>query len=277
MRRDVASDDEVNAAERRHWNDAYWASVWPRREVMTSAVTDLLLKHLDLHPGERVLDVGSGGGTVTIAAAARVGPGGSVVGADISVPLVELSRGRAADQQVSNVSFCVADVQRDTVSGAPFDVAVSQFGVMFFDEPVTAFANIRRHLAPGGRLAFACWQARERNPWFVGPALAGFAPPPPPPAPGKSPTGPFAFSDPKRVAEILAGAGWKSPVRNAYELVATVDRDALTDRGQLRFLGVPEDALEDAERAVDEQLRPLQTADGRIDAPLAVQIFTAQT
>jgi SAM-dependent methyltransferase len=273
----VASDDDANVIERRRWNDTYWASVWPKREVMTSAVTDLLLNHLDLHADQRVLDVGSGGGTTTIAAGDRVGPGGSVVGADISVPLVELARSRVAVKQITNVSFCVADVQRETVPGAPFDVAVSQFGVMFFDEPVTAFANIRRHLAPGGRLAFACWQPVERNPWFIGPALAGYAEAPPPPAPGKSPTGPFSLSDPERVGEILAGAGWKSPVRTPYELVATVDRDAVIDVGQLAFLGVPEDSFDAARRAVEEQLAPLQTAEGRIQAPLAVQIFTAQT
>ena len=203
-------DDEANVVERRRWNDACWASVWPKREAMTSSVTEILLSHLDLRTGERVLDVGSGGGITAIAAVDRVGPGGSVVGADISAPLVELASRRAADRQIPNLSFCVADVQRDTVPGAPFDVAVSQFGVMFFDEPVTAFANIRRHLAPGGRFAFACWQPIERNPWFLGPALADFALAPPPPAPGKSPTGPFSLSDPERVGEILAGAGWKS-------------------------------------------------------------------
>lgn len=269
-------DDEANVVERRRWNDACWASVWPKREAMTSSVTEILLSHLDLRTGERVLDVGSGGGITAIAAVDRVGPGGSVVGADISAPLVELASRRAADRQIPNLSFCVADVQRDTVPGAPFDVAVSQFGVMFFDEPVTAFANIRRHLATGGRFAFACWQPIERNPWFLGPALADFALAPPPPAPGKSPTGPFSLSDPERVGEILAGAGWKSTSRTPVELVAIVDRDAIVDDGQLAFLGVPEDSFDDARRAVDEQLAPLQTADGRIRASLSVQIFTAQ-
>jgi SAM-dependent methyltransferase len=273
----LASDDEANVAERQRWNDAYWSSVWPKREVMTSPVTDILLSHLGLRTGERVLDIGSGGGTTAIAAADRVGPEGSVVGADISAPLVDLACRRVADQQIPNVSFWVADAQRDTVPGAPFDAAVSQFGVMFFDEPVTAFANILRHLAPGGRLAFACWQPIERNPWFVGPALADYAAAPPPPAPGKSATGPFSLSDPKRVGEVLAAAGWKSTVRDPYELVATVDRDTIIDDGQLAFLGVPEDAFDDARRAVDEQLAPLQTADGRIQAPLSVQIFAAHT
>jgi SAM-dependent methyltransferase len=273
----LTADKEPNAAERQRWNDAYWASVWPKREVMTSAVTKMLLSHLDLRAGERVLDIGSGGGTTTIAAADRVAPGGSIVGADISVPLVDLARSRAAERQLPSVSFQVADVQRDTVPGAPFDVAVSQFGVMFFDEPATAFANIRGQLVAGGRLAFACWQAIERNPWFVGPAVARFAPPPPPPGPGKSPTGPFSLSDPERVIEVLAAAGWRDVRRTPYELTATVDRDAIIDGGQLRFLGVPEDSSDEARRAVDEYLRPLETADGRIQAPLSVQIFTAHT
>ena len=97
-----------------------------------------------------------------------------------------------------NVSFCVADVRQDTVAGAPFDVVMSQFGVMFFDEPETAFANIHSLLAPGGRIVFSCWQPIERNPWFPGVALAGLVPPPPAPEPGKSPTGPFALGDHER-------------------------------------------------------------------------------
>ena len=173
----MADDMETNAAERRRWNDAYWASVWPKREQLTTAVTGVLLDHLGLSEGDKVLDIGSGGGAATIAASRLVGARGSVVGADISAPLVELARHRALDQRAGNVSFLVADVQHETIPGAPFDAAMSQFGVMFFDEPETAFANIRRHLVAGGRLGFACWQSVEKNPWFIGPALAGYVPP----------------------------------------------------------------------------------------------------
>jgi SAM-dependent methyltransferase len=272
----VVAIDETNAAERRRWNDADWTSVWPRREAMTSVVTDVLLSHLELRDGERLLDIGSGAGAATLAAAKRVGPDGEVVGADISVALVELASRRAAEQGTANARFLVTDVQREPVPGAPFDVASSQFGVMFFDEPVTAFANIRRQLVPGGRLGFVCWQAMERNPWFLGPAVAPFAPSPPSPAPGKSPTGPFSLSDPARVHQLLTDAGWTSVNRAPYELEATVDWDAVVGDGQLKFLGVPDESLTEARRAVEAHLATLQTADGRIRTPLSVQVFTAQ-
>ena len=136
------------------------------------------------------------------------------MGADISAPLLELARARGEAQGARNVSFVVADVQRETVPGGPFDAAVSQFGVMFFDEPETAFANIRRQLVGGGRLGFACWRAPDLNPWFPGPALAGIVPPPPPPAPGKSPTHPFSLADPEHTAGFSRrAAGARSPTR----------------------------------------------------------------
>jgi SAM-dependent methyltransferase len=264
-----------NEAERKRWNDEYWASVWPRREQLTSAVTDPLLERLSLAPGERVLDVGSGGGTSALAAGPVIGPTGSVVGADISAPLVAFATRRARDLGVANVGFVNADVQRDTIDGGPFTAAMSQFGVMFFDEPVVAFANIRAQVEPGGRLAFACWQGTEKNPWFVGPALGPFIRPPPQPGPGKSPTGPFTLADAQHTMNILTAAGWSSIDRSAYERMVTVDRDAILDDAQLTFLGVPERRLDEAKGAVDNHLAGLRRDDGRYNAPLAFQIFTA--
>jgi SAM-dependent methyltransferase len=271
----VADEAESNASERRRWNDEYWASVWPKREQMTSAVTRILLDRVGLRKGENVLDIGSGGGVTTLAAGRLVGDGGAVVGADISALLVELARARAVDQRAANVSFRVADVQHDTVPGTPFDAAISQFGVMFFDEPVTAFANVRRQLVPGGRVGFACWQPIEKNPWFVGPALAGYVPTPTPPAPGKSPTGPFSLSDPERVIDVLTASGWSDVAPDPRELLVEVDREAIVDDGQLTFLGVPDASFEMARQAVEQHLARLEGGDGRIQAPLAFQIFTA--
>jgi SAM-dependent methyltransferase len=271
----VTEEAQTNAAERRRWNDEYWASVWPKREQLTNVVTGLLLGHLGLIAGEKVLDVGSGGGTTTLAAGRLVGDRGSVLGADISAPLVDLARQRALDQRAANVSFLVADVQHDTIPGAPFDAAMSQFGVMFFDQPDTAFANIRHHLLPGGRLGFACWQSVENNPWFVGPALAKFVPSPPAPAPGKSPTGPFSLSDPRRVVEVLASSGWTGVQHKPHDVVVNVDREAIVDDHQLTFLGVAAPSFDDARRAVEDHLKRLTGSDGRIQAPLSFQIFTA--
>src|SRR5579862_3786418 len=213
-----------NEPERRRWNDPAWAAAWPRRERLTMTVTDALLGQARLHAGDRVLDIGTGGGVAALAAARIVGDG-AVVGVDISRPLVDLARARARAQGANNLSFTVADAQQEPVPGAPFDVAISQFGVMFFDEPATAFANIREQLVGGGRLAFACWRGAELNRWFPAPALAGLAPPPPPPAPGKSATGPFSLSDAQQTAALLEAGGWREVACTPYDVVATVDLD----------------------------------------------------
>ncbi len=266
---------ETNEAERQRWNDERWAALWPRRERLTDAVTALLLDAAAPAPGERVLDVGCGGGRTSLAAARAVGEHGSVVGADLSAPLSALAERRAREAGVENVTFSVLDMQTDTVEGDPFDLALSQFGVMFFDEPVVAFANIRAHLAPGGRLVFVCWQAPERNPWFFGASLAALVPPPPAPAPGKSATGPFALADPERTASILRSAGLREIRRSAHELAVDAPRDAVFDETQLDLMGVPPDKLAIARAAVDEHMRQFERSPGRSRFPLAFQIFEA--
>lgn len=185
----------ANEAEQARWNDDYWTTVWPRRERLTDQVTPKLLAHLEPQPGDAVLDVGCGGGRTTIAIGKAVGPTGRAVGYDLSGPLLDLATRRAEEEGSGNTRFVRDDAQTAAFEGAPFDAATSQFGVMFFDEPATAFANICRHVQPGGRLAFACWQPASANPWNVGAMLAPFAPPPPPrrpggarPAPSRCPT-----------------------------------------------------------------------------------------
>jgi SAM-dependent methyltransferase len=244
---------------------------------MTAAVTATLLGHVALESGESVLDVGAGGGRTTIAAARRVSPDGKAIGADISEPLVALARQRAAADGATNARFVVADVQTAPLDGGPFDVAMSQFGVMFFDEPVVAFTNIRAHMRVGGRLAFVCWQDLGDNPWFVGAVLQPFCPPLPRPGPGKNATGPFALADPDYTAGILAGAGWSAIERTPHRKTATVEAEVLVDADSyLRFLGIADDRLPEARAACEAHLAPLRRADGRYDAPLAFQVFTAR-
>jgi SAM-dependent methyltransferase len=266
---------ETNDAERRRWNDAYFTSLWPKRERLTDQVTGYVLEALALRSGEHVLDVGCGGGKTSIEAARAVGADGSVVGADVSEPLTRLARQRAEEAGVENVVFQVVDVQTDPVEGAPFGVAMSQFGVMFFDEPVTAFTNIRTQLEPGARLVFACWQWAESNPWLFSAAIAEFLPQPPAPAPGKSPTGPFAFADPERTTGILEAAGFVDVVRTAHALDVDVPEDSVVDDLQLSFIGVPEDQLPAARAALDAHMQQFRLGSGLSRFPLRFQLFRA--
>jgi SAM-dependent methyltransferase len=267
----------ANEAQRRHWNDEVRFSAWRRREPLTAAVTGVLLEHAGLVRGERVLDVGSGGGRTTIAAARQVGPEAGALGADISEPLVSLARQRAETAGVTNARFTVADAQVARLDEAPFDVAISQFGVMFFDETAAAFANIRALARQGGRLTFVCWQALTDNPWFAAPAVEQFLPPPPSAGPGKNAVGPFTLADPQYTAGVLAEAGWSAVDRTPYRRVVTVERQVLLDdEAYLRFLGVAEDRLAEARAACERHLVPLQRGDGNYDAPLAFQVFTAR-
>jgi len=265
----------ANEVERQRWNDELWTAVWPRRERFTDAVSPSLLDAAALQPGERVLDVGSGGGKTSLAAGLAVGADGAVLGADFSVALCELATRRATEAGATNVTFRVVDMQTGALGGEPFDVALSQFGVMFFDEPVTAFANIRAHLRPGGRLAFACWQSIDRNPWFFAPAVAEFLPPPPPPAPGKSPTGPFVLGDLERTTEILLSAGFADVRSTAHELAVEVPEDSVVDKAQLEFMGVPPDHLDVAMTAVAEYMSQFVVSPTLSRFPLAFQVFEA--
>jgi SAM-dependent methyltransferase len=266
----------ANEAERRRWNDERWASAWPNRERLTDQVTPFLLEALALQQGEAVLDVGCGGGMTSLAAARLVGTGGAVVGADLSRPILALARRRAADAVAANVSFVQADIQVDRVGNGLFDVVMSQLGVMFFDNPIAAFANICDHLRPGGRLGFACWQPSARNPWFSGPVLARFVPAAPDPPEGTSATGPFTLGEPERVVSILGTAGFTGISRAGHEVISVAPDDAVFDDAQMRMMGIPDSVVDEARHAVALHLSQFRQAGGLCRFPLAFWIFTAR-
>ena len=265
----------MNQSQRRQWNDERMVAGWPRRERISNRATPVVIRAARPQPGERFLDIGSGGGKLTLAAAAAVGPSGYAVGADISEPMVRWAEGRVADAGVENASFEVGDMQSAKIPGGPFDAAVSQFGVMFFEDPVAAFRNIRWHLKAGGRLTFICWGRPEKNEWFPGPVLAPFQPPAAPPQPGLAQVGPFAFADPKRSRRILAEAGFDNIVRTPRKLVVRVPEDSIADPSTVDNLKLPPDEHRSATEALEAHYARFRQPDGLSRFEIAVQLFAA--
>ncbi len=148
-------------------NGLRWASVADRIEAQLEPIADILFEYTELVPGERVLDVGCGGGVTTRRAAIDVDPGGSVTGLDVAENLIELARSVPATGVP--IAWRVGDAQRDVLAPGHHDIVISRFGVMFFDHPVDAFANLARTTREGGRLVMAVWQPRDESEVFQRP------------------------------------------------------------------------------------------------------------
>jgi len=193
---------------------AYWdraGQVWVEHQALLdrlmAPIAQAVVEAAGPVNGEAVLDVGCGSGATTFTAAWRTGPTGRAVGVDISGALVELARRRAGEDGIEGVEFLLADAQTHAFK-PEFDAIVSRFGVMFFPDPVAAFANLRRAMKPGGRLAFAAWRSPEENPLSLVPLQAAAPFLSEIPKFEKDAPGRFAFADPDRVRTILADAGW---------------------------------------------------------------------
>jgi len=204
--------EQVNADQLAFWNGPggrTWVERQAHTDITLTRVSEALLALAAPRAGERVLDVGCGCGATTLDVARAVGPSGHVVAMDISAPMLDEGRRRAAAAGLANVDWQQADPATAELDG--FDLLVSAFGLMFFGDPVAAFANMRRAANPGARMAFVSWRALAENPWIGVPMRAAAAHLPPRPRPNPHAPGMFAFADPQRVAEILAAAGWTPP------------------------------------------------------------------
>jgi len=198
----------VNVEQAEAWNGAsgrHFIEQRERHERMRGRLTARLLAGAQIEDGENVLDIGCGCGDTTILAA-RATRSGHALGADLSQIQVAEARRLAASAGVTNARFEVADAQVHPFQAGIFDLMLSNFGVMFFDDPAAAFGNLRKALRRGGRLAFLCWRSRDENPFFA----LGFAETAavlnlrelsgPPTA--------FSLADTDRVSALLSGAGF---------------------------------------------------------------------
>ncbi len=184
-------------------------------DPMFAPFATLLANAMPADQPARVLDVGCGTGAVSLKIASRLGSGGHCTGVDISTPLITRAIKRAASAGLP-VDFRVGDAQRLALLPASFDRIVSRFGVMFFDDPVMALANLRQATRSGGSLHAIAWRSATENPFMTAaeratahlltlPARVADAP------------GQFAFADRERVIGILTDAGWQD-----IEVVARV-------------------------------------------------------
>lgn len=277
----------ANAEQAVYWNSApglKWVENEALLDGMMAAVLERLLGLAAPRPGEVVLDIGCGTGASTLALAAAVAPGGRVVGADISEPQIARARERVAEARLEGVAFQVADVQSHDLGAGAFDLVASRFGVMFFAEPAAAFANMRRAMRPGGRLAFAAWAPMAENPWFVIPRDAAVARVGAVPAEPAGSPGPFGLDDIARGVDLLARAGLVGVSGRTEAVTLTlacspaVAGALATSLGPaariLRDRGGDADDAAAIARAVSDRLAPYAAADG-LRVPARINFFEA--
>jgi ubiquinone/menaquinone biosynthesis C-methylase UbiE len=278
------ADDGPNLAQIEYWNATAgetWARFQDHLDRQLAPLGTEAMRSLDVAAGERLIDIGCGCGQTTLDLARRVGPQGAVLGVDISRPMLEVARRRAGAAPDLTVSFREADVQSADLGVSVFDAAFSRFGVMFFSDPVAAFANLRQALKPDGRLTFVCWRPFDENPWMAAPLAAALPLLPPLQTVDPLAPGPFAFADADRVRAILSDAGFADIDIRAHD--TRIGGGDVEQALQLAFRVGPLGAAlrEDPSRAglvADAVRRVLEdhlTPDGVL-MPAAVWIVTAR-
>ncbi len=220
--------DSPNAAQIADWNSTVgegWARTYEMRDRFHANLTRAVLEFASPRPGERVLDIGCGCGGTTLLLADRVAPQGLVTGVDISAPMLAVAERRAAEEHL-RARFIQADASVHDFVPESFDLAFSQFGVMFFANPAAAFANIRRALKRQGRLVFICWRGPSENPWSGVPEETAkpFLPPAKPAAPDAP--GRYSFADPERVRGILTEAKFRNVEMRKFDASVDLGRSA---------------------------------------------------
>jgi len=266
----AASVQTVNTDQAAAWNGdegRNWTEHADQYNRHTRRHRQRLLDANLFNPGDVALDIGCGTGKAA-RDVARIVTDGSVVGIDLSAQMLELAEHLAEAEGLANVTFVQGDVQVHPFDSASFDVALSSFGAMFFDDAHAAFANIGQALRPGGQLALLTWQDPRNNDWLMTLrevfAMGRTLPFPPPAAPT-----PFSLADPDRVHTLLAAAGYDGIKLTAFNepihFGDTVD-DALAFARTMGIVrGLTDELSDDQVEACFRELRDVFVARTRPD------------
>ena len=272
-----------NADQRDYWNSqGNWVSQQRSMDALFQPVTDLVLRTAALQQDDQVLDIGCGTGASVLDISDQLGAEGHVHGVDIAETLLNMARDRLAER--SNATLTLADAA-EAALGGPYDVVVSRFGVMFFNDTVAAFRNIASAVKPGGRFVLGTWGWAKDNPFFMMPArvaksVLGEMPPI-----DRTLPGPFAMEDAARIIPQLDAAGLSDVqcTPTPVDLTPPVDLNRSVD--QYLQIGPAKRAIEHYQPP-PEQLSELRTAmsvelaklkqDGVIKVPALINLYTAR-
>ena len=286
---DTISAVGANTEATEAWDGPLYDRFVQFRDVMTTGLGahgEEALRLFGPRPGQRVLDIGCGFGDATQHIAGLVGPEGETFGVDVSPRFIETATAETQAAGVENARFAALDVEVGDLGG-PYDLAFSRFGTMFFAGPVTALRNVRRSLAPGGRLVMVVWRRRMDNEWMykaqtIVEAIVSR------PEEYDEPTcgpGPFSMADADTTSDILRHAGYVDIALRRCDLPIAVGKDvqeaidlvmAIGPAGEiLRLAGDRAAHLHGEVRsALEAGLAEFQTAEGLI-APASTWIVTA--
>jgi SAM-dependent methyltransferase len=212
-----------------HWNSLAghaWVDAQAVLDQMLAPLQDLLVAAVRAASVRSVLDVGCGTGSTTVAVAQTLGTTGRCVGVDISEPMLAAAAARA-EREHAQATFIRADAQTHPFEPASFDMIVSRFGVMFFDDFVQAFANLRRAARSNAGLCVVTWRSAAENPFMTTAERA--AAPLLPSVPPRRQDGPgqFALADLSRVRRILEDSGWVGIDIQPIDVACTLPENAL--------------------------------------------------
>lgn len=272
----------VNTAQEQVWNGEEgrrWTEHHRRLDRMAEPANGHLFAGAAIAGSDHVLDIGCGTGHTT-RIAARHARSGQAVGIDLSAPMLELARRIAAEESLANITFERGDAQVHPLPSGRFDVAISRAGIMFFDDPVAAFANVRRSLRRKGRLAFLCHRDGGDQMRGVFAALARHVPSLDLDGHRK---GVADFTDAGHIRQVLDHAGFTGIATSPVEYLTVLGHDAMDAAGFLldvQLAGFVADAegaaLAGARDALASALRPYER-DGAVRLPASAWIVTAHS